>query len=179
MATPPDFTTGQVLTAAQMNAVGLWLIKTQTIGTAVSTVTVSSAFSADYEAYRIVVTGGSSNQSGGTNILFQLGNSSTGYYGFLTYGSYLATTVLGANQNNGTSFNHAGGADSGGISCLIDITNPFLALTTGYVCTVRYGTVYGTFVGAHGVSTSYSSFTLTAGAGTLTGGTIRVYGYRN
>ena len=32
MATPPDFSVGQVLTAAHMDAVGLWLVKTQTKG---------------------------------------------------------------------------------------------------------------------------------------------------
>jgi hypothetical protein len=33
--------------------------------------------------------------------------------------------------------------------------------------------------GEHRVATSYDSFTLIPGSGTLTGGTIRVYGYRN
>jgi hypothetical protein len=41
MATPPDFSSGAVLTAAQMNSVGLWLVKTQTVGTAVSSVAVT------------------------------------------------------------------------------------------------------------------------------------------
>ena len=36
MATPPDFSSGQVLTSSAMNSVGLWLVKTQTVGTAVS-----------------------------------------------------------------------------------------------------------------------------------------------
>jgi hypothetical protein len=41
MATPPDFSSGAVLTAAQMNSVGLWLVKTQTVGTTVSSVAVT------------------------------------------------------------------------------------------------------------------------------------------
>ena len=49
MATPPTFSSGSVLTAAQMNAVGLWLVKTQTVGTAVSSVSVTDVFSSNYD----------------------------------------------------------------------------------------------------------------------------------
>jgi hypothetical protein len=31
MATPPDFVDGQVLTAAQMNAIGLWLVRSSIV----------------------------------------------------------------------------------------------------------------------------------------------------
>lgn len=57
---------------------GLALITAQTIGSAVSSVTVASAFSATYDAYKIVVTGG----AGSTNqaLTLTLGSASTGYY---------------------------------------------------------------------------------------------------
>ena len=55
MATPPVFSAGAVLTAAQMNAVGLWEIKTQTIGTGVASFEVTGAFSSDYDNYKIVI----------------------------------------------------------------------------------------------------------------------------
>jgi hypothetical protein len=51
MATPPDFSVGQVLTAAQMNAVGLWLVKTQTIAAGSTDVTVTNAFPDDFDVF--------------------------------------------------------------------------------------------------------------------------------
>ena len=43
---------------------GLVLIKTETIGTTVSSVTVTSAFSATYDNYKIIVAGGSGTVTG-------------------------------------------------------------------------------------------------------------------
>lgn len=66
MATPPDFTTGQVLTAAQMNAVGLWKITPTVSGTGMSvsngeivlsSVTdgeIRSVFTSDFRHYRFI-----------------------------------------------------------------------------------------------------------------------------
>jgi hypothetical protein len=53
MATPPDFVSGAVLTAAQMNAIGLWLVNTTTFS-AVSSVEINDCFSADFQNYKIV-----------------------------------------------------------------------------------------------------------------------------
>ena len=63
---------------------GLRLIKKQTIGTGVSSVTVTGAFSATYDNYKIIVTGGS-NSVGTSNVLTTLGGSTTGYYYNLIY----------------------------------------------------------------------------------------------
>jgi hypothetical protein len=54
MATPPDFTAGQVLTAAQMNAVGLWLVKDQTF-TSVTTVNIDTVFTNDFLYYSAII----------------------------------------------------------------------------------------------------------------------------
>jgi len=54
MATPPVFSAGAVLTAAQMNAVGMWKISSQTFSAA-SAVTFDNVFTSDYRHYRIVV----------------------------------------------------------------------------------------------------------------------------
>jgi hypothetical protein len=51
MATPPDFTAGQVLTAAQMNKIGLWVVKTETAFSAAASVTADSVFTADFTNY--------------------------------------------------------------------------------------------------------------------------------
>ena len=64
MAIPtlPTFTAGEILTSSVMNDVstlgnyqGLFHVKTQTIGSGVSSVTVSSAFSSDFDDYLVAV----------------------------------------------------------------------------------------------------------------------------
>ena len=179
MATPPPFTAGSVLTAAHMNAVGLWLVKSQTIGAAVSSVTVTGAFSTDYDAYRIIISGGVASAT--TVLQTQLGATATGYYYGGDARTYAGVTlnIQGANVTNWY-------AGEGGVNTLemdILIKNPFTAKNTTF--TGQFGNArtdgYWLAVGGYlANTTSYTAFTITpSGGATLTGGTIRVYGYRN
>lgn len=157
---------------------GLQLIKAQTIGSAVSSVTVTDAFSADFDNYRIVI--GNSNVSVSGNSWFMSISGSTGstynYSG--DYQTYSATrTNFGAaSQSSGFWLGISGGRTSS----FIDIASPFLSTVTSCVATTM-----GDTWTSHGRSydsnaASSASFTLTqATSGTMTGGTIRVYGYRN
>lgn len=55
MATPPVFVAGAVLTAAQMNKIGMWQVAGPTTFTAVSSVSLpNSTFTADWPHYRIL-----------------------------------------------------------------------------------------------------------------------------
>jgi hypothetical protein len=178
MATPPDFTSGAVLTAAQMNAVGLWLVKTQTVGNAVASVTVSSAFSADYDSYKIIYSGGSS--SVGTEIKMTLGASAAGYYSSITWSSWAG--VAGTTAGNGIAYWWVGSARPEGNSVCIDVHKPFAGDETwfgGNYIGVSPASVQGAVGGYHNLGLSYTAFTFTPNAGTLTGGTIKIYGYRN
>jgi hypothetical protein len=178
MATPPTFSSGAVLTAAQMNSVGLWLVKTQTVGNAVTSVTVTGAFSADYDSYKIIYTGGSGTIN--DQIRMTLGGSTGGYYSALNYVFYSGGT--GVLTGNGIAYWNVGSQKTVGNSIDIDIHNPFLGDETwfnGHYVGVQAGGVVGAIAGYHDQGLSYSAFTLTAGAGTITGGTIKVYGYRN
>lgn len=181
MATPPTFSVGAVLTAAQMNAVGLWLVKTQTVGTAVTSVTVSNAFSADYDNYRIVYDGGTSSTDAAFTI--QLGSTATGYHYSIVYQQYNATTPLGAGAANTTSWPNAGRQSTTRNSLVVDIFNPYLSTYSGIrYHGVDYAATSGYIITGGGMlnnTTSYTDFKINAGAGTITGGTIRVYGYRN
>jgi hypothetical protein len=176
MATPPTFTTGAVLTAAQMNAVGLWLVKSQTIGTGVTSVTVTGAFSADYDNYRIVISGGTASTA--ANLLMGLGSSVTGYYGLLQYGTYAGSAYTAATNNNSTQWDFVGYCNTNYVGAAFDLIAPF---TTRWTQILNAGwtpsTASGTFQGIHQVATSYTSFTI-ASAAAMTGGTISVYGYR-
>ena len=179
MATPPTFSSGAVLTAAQMNSVGLWLVKTQTVGTAVSSVTVTGAFSADYDNYLILMSGGTG--SGAASIGIELGASTTGYYGFMTYGDSSANTVFGAGRNNTVTMNWVGGCLSAGqaVHVNVQVMNPFKALYSKFISGIYQNAgAYGTMQGEHRVATSYSSFKLVPESGTITGGTVFVYGYK-
>lgn len=180
MATPPDFVAGQVLTAAQMNKIGLWLVKTQTIGTAVSSIAVTNAFSADYENYLVLVNGGVSSTGLGLNMT--LGATTTGYY-YAFHGWTFANTASESGVANTTSWAAAFIGSTLTLTGHINVYSPFLAKTT-YVhgqnvfADTSTGNIrqYGGFLNN---TTSYTDFTLTTSTGTVTGGTIYVYGYRD
>jgi hypothetical protein len=167
--------------AAPGGASGLTLVKQQTIGSAVSSVTVTGAFSATYDNYLIQVNGGVAS-AGVDAALLTLGSTTTGYYLSGYYMNYSSSTVNGFNVNNGASFN-ACYATTAGISGRIFLQNPFLSDETTLQSTliqVLTGGSQANYTGFLNNTTSYTAFTLTANAGgNLTGGEIRVYGFQN
>lgn len=159
---------------------GLTLVKTQTIGSAVSSVTVSDAFSASYDNYRILVTGGASSTS--LTLALTLGSTSTGYYDAGQYGSFGSSTIVGFGNNNAASIALGGDGSADGLNSTIEIHNPFASRTTTFRVSYITNRTAGVFVDLGGFlnnSTSYTAFTLTCSTGNITGGTIRVYGYKN
>lgn len=176
----PVFASGDVLNASDMNGVGLWLVKSQVVGTTVASVTVTGAFSADYDNYRIIYAGGASSAAV-TNLALRLGASTTGYYSCTFFASVGAATVSNSGVNNGASWTYGGLATTTATVMCFDLLNPFLTKSTIFANGTynEPNTTFGTTNGVHSVTTSYADFTITPGSGTLTGGTIRVYGYRN
>ena len=158
---------------------GLRLIKKQTIGSGVSSVTVTGAFSATYENYKIVVTGGAASANDG--LALRMNGATTGYYGSLIYTTFTSNTVIGLAQNNNASLQFMGYLAGGnGIYLNCDILSPNLPKPTTFSCshvqTVTTG-VAGTSNGFLNTTTAYTAFDIVPQAGTLTGGTIYVYGY--
>ena len=171
------FTAGQILTAAQMTTlqsnIGLTFIKSQTIGSGVASVVVSDAFSASFEKYKIVVNGGVG--SAGQAITMVLGAGAAVYDYVFSYLQYTgAPTNSGASSQTGWSF--VGESNTNGNTIDLDILNPFLAKYTLYFGGYM-GSVAGFSAGQLRNTVSYTAFTLSV-AGTMTGGTISVYGYR-
>ena len=80
---------------------GLTLISTTTIGTTVSSVTVSGAFSSTYDNYRINIVGGIA--SVGDNCNLTLGATATGYYQAVVIVSYAGVDSYSGTAN-GSSF---------------------------------------------------------------------------
>lgn len=155
----------------------LVLIKTQTIGTSVTTVQVTSAFSSTYDNYKIMIVGGTATGVG--NMTLQLGATTTGYYA-----SANRVTWAGVHSVNGSS-NAAnwfivGGQQTGVINADITIMGPNLAKQTVYHAhswDQSTGGVYGPVGGWLNNTTQYTDFTI--GGATMTGGEIRVYGFAN
>lgn len=176
----PVFASGDVLNASDMNAVGMWLVKTQTIGTAVSSVQVTSAFSTNYRNYLILLDGGVGSTS--SDIVLTLGSASTAYYSSLFYNTYSSGTLIGFNFSNTANFPYVGQATTNKIIVAAKLFGPFETNRTSMSSRVVQTTTTGLSGIAGGFlndATSYTSFTLTPSSGTLTGGVIRVYGFQN
>jgi hypothetical protein len=182
---------GTVLTADSAQGTGLkWatpatvtsaltLVKSQTIGSAVSSVTVTDAFSSTYDNYLITVAGGVG--SANLNLRLTLGATTTGYYYGQVYTEFTSSTVTGANGNNAAFF-VAGYGSTNTLSANINLQSPNLAKRTVFTTdTVQAATdgIQTRIGGFLNDATQYTAFTLTTGAGTVTGGVIRVYGYQN
>jgi len=162
-------------------APGLVLVKSQTIGSGVSSVTISNAFSTNYENYRIILSNGVA--SGNCELNLTLGSTATGYYQIRYSTAEGDSSVTVVNQADNTSFAGAALGSVNSLNAFIDISSPFATKYTSlYSLTQRTATQRRSYVvfGHLQNTTSYTAFTLTTtDAATLTGGTIKVYGYAN
>jgi hypothetical protein len=180
MGIPSGYTSGQVVQAVPtgINS-ALVLIKTQTIDSAVSTVEVTDAFSATYDNYFITINDGISSANG--VLRFILTGSTTAYYATRLGIVYSGAASSFGSDNNAASVTSAGVSQTSGLYAAITVANPFIAKpsygTFSYQGSDGSNGVLGFW--NHRVSTSFTGFTITPSTGTLTGGTIRVYGYTN
>jgi hypothetical protein len=155
---------------------GLVLVKTQTVGTTVASVNVTGAFNASYQNYLILLSGGIGSVA--ETILFRLGSTITGYKWNMIYTTFGNTSLAVETSSNATSFNYAGatGANNGIVG--LNVFSPFLAAGTFVNSTWVSVNEGGRMQGIINNTTSYTDFTLFVNSGTLTGGTIKVYGYK-
>jgi hypothetical protein len=156
----------------------MWLITESTIPFASATYTTPTVFSSDYDNYRVIIRGVKS--SGVSDLLINFGATTTGYYGSAYFDNYNGA-VTGTNRRNNGANLYIGGVETtlGEQVISMDIANPFLAMSTsingGY-----YGNGYsGWFGGTQANATSFTTLTVRPAAGTISGGTITVYGYRS
>ena len=190
MALPVTFVAGDVLEAAQLNSNftylegvgGLQLIKTQVIGSAVASVEVTGAFSATYDNYLITVSGGGSSVQASMRMI--LGATTAGYYSSFANAPYNASGVSSVATNNGAIWGAVGNTAANGTYIVMTLLAPQLAKLT-YMSSAFVnlsggaGTGTGQANGFLNNTTQYTAFTISPSSGTLTGGTIRVYGYAN
>lgn len=158
---------------------GLVLISTTTIGSAVASVTVSNAFSSTYDNYKIIVSGGAGSVADNCNLT--LGATATGYYQATFILSYAGVASYSGTAN-GTSWVGAVMQNTNVLYANIDLLGPNLAKETNFISTQGFTstTAGGQWrAGYLNNTTQYTAFTITTGSGTLTGGTIKVYGWAN
>jgi hypothetical protein len=162
------------------NPQGLEFITAQTIGTAVSSVTVSNCFSSTYDNYFINMGNGGIVSSYGPFLRFSLAGVTTNLWYGTGYYMQNASTITGF-ATTGTSYGYAGIGETGSYGFKIDIQSPFLTKQKDFMVqyigggTSTYSGIYNSHCNS---SASCASFTITPEYGTLTGGTITVYGYR-
>jgi len=165
--------TGNMTSANQ----GLVFIKSQTIDSGVSSVTVSDVFSATYDSYKIIfdLDTFSVNNAG---IQLRLGATTNiwyGKFGVTAWNGSLDISNIGAASvfmpiGNTTTTNRS-------VSSIMELVRPYVAARTQ-----AYGHHYGNgYVGNYQASeestNSHSYFSVAPSAGTMTGGKIQVYGY--
>ena len=182
------YTAGEVLTAASLNAnftfaanTGLTLITAQTIGTTVSSVTVTGAFSATYDNYFITVNGGVASTN--NSLVMTLGATTTGYYYVGSTIAYNASpTFVGEGGVNTSNWGNSIRGSANSLNGQIYVYDPFAAKNTHFSSIGSRSDTSGSVNSLGGYlanTTSYTAFTLTTNSGTVTGGTIRVYGLAN
>jgi hypothetical protein len=171
-ATAPEWATPAAATS------GLTLISATAIGSAVASVTVSSAFSSTYDEYLILWELGTVAAT--ANISLQLG-SNTSYRGNIIYMADTATTVTGANYNTSTTMFVGYAATDGGSGSLL-VSNPNKAkktvvqgANTSFVTTQQNNVLALCYYDTQ--TTQHTAFTI-ACTQNMTGGNIRLYGYQ-
>ena len=165
---------------------GLTLVKSQTAGTAVSSVTLNNVFSSTFDNYLVTVTNGTFNTANTQvqGLLVAGGSaSSTGYKNRLLYSSYSAGTPLAANTTSNQNILWWGGTKANAtapVFCRLWLMGPYLTDGT-YMTSDAYGTdgFAGNSSCYHSLTVSYDGLRVFPETGTMTGCVIRVYGYNN
>jgi hypothetical protein len=163
-------------------ASGLTLIAAQAIGTAVSSVTVSNCFSATYDSYQVFINDSSASTTDYISLRLGVsGTPSTASYdsGFVQT-AYSGSSVSGAGSPNANRVEYAGRCTAFFVELDCKIIDPFTIKHTRFHSQYTNGDVGAMHhVGLHRQTTSYNDLIVISNGATMTGGTIRVYGYQN
>ena len=169
---------GQILTSAYVNNninSGLTYIKSQTIGTSVASVSVTSAFSATYDNYVILI---NEFLTGAGQLTLGLNGITTLYSYQLNYASYANTPQALGNTLQSVWPFVMGTVATDKNNGIVELFSPFLAQPTRIRSPYADIGASGQMTGINMNNTSATGFTFTPTTGTMTGGTITVYGYR-
>ena len=195
MATPPDFSAGAVLTAAQMNQVAAWRTIPTVSGTgaAVSssglvTITagtttgcyINNCFTDDYRTYRVIISQAKGSTTSYIYLRLSVGGSANSTASSYSRASTLATTTaINASGETNNLFYIGPTTTTNGLNCTIDVFNPKIAVQTGYNIASSHAngdTVVGG--GRHNQATAYDGLFLASNAGTFDC-FVEIYGFNS
>jgi hypothetical protein len=178
----PDFSPGEVLTAAAMDSIGLWKVADATF-TAASSVDVANCYSTNYTNYLIVARLQTSSQDSFYQNLVSGSPAVSNYNRQLVEAQASSVgTNRASNQSSFVFTSNSNGAFF--MTAEASIFAPFLAEPTGiqvnHCRTDGAYTVPSAFMiyGNHSTATSYTGFRLSVPSGTMTG-RLWVYGRRD
>jgi hypothetical protein len=169
--------------------VGMVHITTATIGTGVTSVPVSNCFSADFDEYMVYIQGFASSTVDALQWQLRDGSGNIGgtqyhYTGLEKINNDTFTSRRAASTSSiriGTT-----GSTGGGYYQTLRVSSPFLARDTVIYATSAVadpsslGIVWNEAAGSHLADISYTGMNIfMSGGGTMTGGSIKIYGMRN
>jgi hypothetical protein len=182
----PDFSPGEVLTAAAMDSIGLWKVASGTLSTA--TTDFVGCFTDDFTNYRILIDGASLNNTG--TFFYQMLSGTTPATGATDYQS----AFTGLTSGNAATNSNSAGTNVGNFGCLnigannlkilavaADIFNPKVtertvvisaAVTHPSALAHRHGISY------HNLANAYDGIRITTTTATTMAGNVTIYGYR-
>jgi len=180
------FTAAEKLTAADTNEYlansGLVFVKQVTIGTAVATVNVTSCFTSTYDNYVISISNVTATANGSIFIAKLLSNTTPVTSGVHANTFFIANGAAGglsdANLANASYFEVGSISTATKNSTVFTIEQPFLANYTRTSFSSADDNFFRLGAGVHRSNTSFDGVQISPFSGTITGGTITVYGYR-
>lgn len=183
MATPPVFSTGAVLTAAQMNSVSSWKL-VDTNFTTSTLVQIENVFTEDFDHYEIIITLFGSAASA-VSLKFHTATATpTTTNDFFRYGFYLTPAGAFTNfyqANVADSFVTNFGTTAGVISSsTMTIIAPYSNSQRTHIYNRAYDAQGGLFIDTITqwiLNTRFTGFRLTPAGGNITGN-IQVRGWR-
>jgi hypothetical protein len=178
----PSFSVGEVLTAADMNAVGLWKVASGTLSLSTTATNVTGVFSSTYKQYRILLNYTARSTTNRVDMRYINGTTptSSGYYQAGIAPDFASNTTLYMQRSNNDPQLYGIGTASAQLGVSFDIFNANKADVTmhqGHMNDRNSGYVYS-FGGLQTSSTVFTGFQLFTSTGTATV-EYQVFGYRD
>jgi hypothetical protein len=176
----PSFGAGEVLTATDMNAVGLWHITTVS-PTPATTIAVNNCFSSDFTNYRIMCSPIGVSSSSDIRLKLRIGATPSSSEYYMTNIFCAGGSISSTSENNQTSwrgiFTGTGFPNYGALT--FDLYSPYVVTQSRYI--MQSSGWDGSVVinrsatGFHFSALAYDGFELSASSNITA--TISVYGY--
>jgi hypothetical protein len=182
----PDFSPGEVLTAAAMDSIGLWKVASGSLSTA--TTDFVGCFTDNYRDYRIVISNVAFSGTG--DLLFRMLSgstpSTTSDYFWAMSGFKVVATTFNA-EGNGQAFGYTGISNTGANNLQIgagvmDVHGPKLSqrtLNTSQAVGVVTDYYQRSGMSVHNVLLPYDGIRFFTNSAVTVTGTVTIYGYRN